>query len=265
MGSSFTRRNNLTRRRFLAGLLLGAPLVATADATFIEPEWVAIRRFNFSRATPKRRLVHFTDVHHKGDRKYLSSVVGKINALSPDLVCFTGDLIEEKDHLAEALEILGQIKSPLYGVPGNHDYWADVSFAPISACLARTGGAWLIDEVAQTSDGKIRVIGSSCTSSAKALPEPASGVQNILLVHYPAWVKKVRPALKYDLVLAGHSHGGQVRIPFFGPIVTAFGVDEYDLGLFDTPVGPLYVNPGIGWFYAPIRFRCRPELTVFDI
>jgi uncharacterized protein len=56
-----------------------------------------------------------------------------------------------------------------------------------------------------------------------------------------------------------------VRLPFYGPIAVPFGVDEFDLGLFQTAAGPLYVNPGIGWFPVPIRFRCRPEITVIEI
>lgn len=70
---------------------------------------------------------------------------------------------------------------------------------------------------------------------------------------------------KVDLVLAGHSHGGQVRLPFYGPVFLPFGVEQYDLGLFHTPSGPLYVNPGIGWFPVPIRFNCRPEITLFEV
>jgi predicted MPP superfamily phosphohydrolase len=96
------------------------------------------------------------------------------------------------------------------------------------------------------------------------LPPLQSGVQNILLQHYPAWVKKLGDR-KFDLILAGHSHGGQVRIPFYGPIFLPFAVDEFDLGLFETDWGPLYVNPGIGWFPVPYRFRCRPEVTVIEI
>ena len=63
-------------------------------------------------------------------------------------------------------------------------------------------------------------------------------------------------------MLAGHSHGGQVRIPFYGPIIVPYAVDEYDLGLFQTKSGPLYVTSGIGWYPVPIRFNCRPEITV---
>jgi hypothetical protein len=70
---------------------------------------------------------------------------------------------------------------------------------------------------------------------------------------------------KFDLMLAGHSHGGQVRIPFYGPIMVPYAVDEYDLGLFQTGAGPLYVTSGIGWFPVPIRFNCRPEITVIEI
>jgi uncharacterized protein len=56
-----------------------------------------------------------------------------------------------------------------------------------------------------------------------------------------------------------------VRLPFYGALIDGFGVGRYDLGLFQTPAGPLYVNPGIGWFPWPIRFNCRPEITVFEI
>ena len=77
-------------------------------------------------------------------------------------------------------------------------------------------------------------------------------------------MKKLRRQ-KFDLMLAGHSHGGQVRIPLYGPIFVPFGVDEYVKGSFSTESGPLYVHPGIGWFPWPIRFNCRSEITVFEI
>ena len=64
---------------------------------------------------------------------------------------------------------------------------------------------------------------------------------------------------KFDLMLAGHSHGGQVRIPFYGPITVPFLVDEYDLGLYYTKAGPLYVNAGIGWFLVGSNQCCVAE------
>jgi len=188
----------------------------------------------------------------------------KVNALSPDFVCFTGDLIEEAKHLPEALEFLAGIKSPVYGVPGNHDYWSKAPFEGIAKSFTETGGGWLEDRTAVTADHKFAILGASCLSSGQPPLEATAGTKRIFLMHYPAWVKKL-DGQSFDLLLAGHSHGGQVRIPFYGPVFVPFGVDQYDIGLFQTDRGPLYVNPGIGWFPFAIRFNCRPELTVFEM
>ena len=254
----------VSRRRFILSALLLSPCAVLAEAAWIEPDWVKIRRLSFASGKPGHRFVHFTDLHHKGDRDYLQSVVARINSLSPEFVCFTGDLMEDGQYLPETLEILSGIKSPMYGVPGNHDYWSSVPFDGIIKCFAGTGGAWLEDEQRVIADGTINIIGMARTGQSHPLPTPTPGVRNILLMHYPAWVKTLT-GRKFDLMLAGHSHGGQVRIPFYGPIITPFGVDEYDLGLFQTDSGPLYVGSGIGWFSVPIRFNCRPEITVIEV
>ncbi len=259
------RRTGFSRRRFLAAALLLSPALAIGDSRFLEPKWLRVRHVHLGHGKPSHRIVHFTDLHHKGDRPYLQRVVNKINALSPDLVCFTGDIIEEIAFLPEALTMLSGIKSPVYGVPGNHDYWSSAPFDIVTKCFEATGGAWLMDQQRVTPTSDFCISGAACRGSRHApplLPEPR--VTNILLQHYPAWVKNLG-SRKFDLILAGHSHGGQVRLPLFGPIYVPFGVDEYDLGLFHTASGPLYVNAGIGWFPWPIRFRCRPELTVFEV
>ncbi len=256
--------SRFNRRRFLKAALLASPFLVAADARCFEPQWLKTRRIQLGDGKPATRFVHFTDVHHKGDRAYLLSVVRQINALSPDFVCFTGDLIEKTEFLPEALEIFSGIKSPVYGVPGNHDYWSRAPFADIAKCLAGTGGAWLVDEQRVTSNGKFSIIGLACVSSKERQIKPDTGARSVVLMHYPNWVKKL-DGQKFDLMLAGHSHGGQVRIPFYGPIFVPFGVDEYVMGSFSTASGRLYVNPGIGWFPWPIRFNCRPEITVFEV
>ena len=239
-------------------------MLAVADALFAEPKWLKTRFVQLGTGTPTHRVVHFTDVHHKGDRNYLARVVRRINALSPDLVCFTGDLIEEAAHLPEALELLAAIKSPLYGVPGNHEYWSNAPFEPMVKCFAGTGGAWLMDEQRVTADGRLAISGATCRSEKQPSLPPIPAARNILLMHYPAWAKRLG-GRKYDLLLAGHSHGGQVWIPLYGAAVVSYGVEEFTRGLFHTAAGPLYVNPGIGWFWLPIRFNCRPEITVFEL
>ncbi len=234
-----------SRRRFLIAALLAAPLMMGADARWLEPTWVRTRRFRIGRGKPTHRFVHFTDVHHKGDRAYLESVVRRIDSLSPDFVCFTGDLIEETDHLTEALEVFAGIKSPVYGVPGNHDYWSKAPFDRIERCFAATGGAWLLDDQRVILGGKFTILGASCLRSRRPPPQASPSTRNIFLMHYPAWVNQLA-GQRYDLLLAGHSHGGQVRIPFYGAVIVPFGVGPYVLGSFETAVGRLYVNPGIG-------------------
>ena len=258
----------LSRRRFLTRLgatVACTAVAAAADARLVEPTWLKTRRLRIGTGKAAHRFVHFTDLHHKGDRKYLQTVINVINSLAPDFVCFTGDIVEEGKFLPEALEMLAQIKSPMFGVPGNHDYWSHISFEPVLKCFASTGGAWLMDAARTAADGKINIIGASCNHANQPLPPLNPSAKNILLIHYPAWVKKLGDQ-KFDLTLAGHSHGGQVRIPFYGSILVPFNVDEYDLGLFKTNAGPLYVNAGIGYLSeCNFRFNCRPEITVIEI
>src|ERR1700744_1529296 len=134
-----------SRRKFIVTALLATPIVLAGDAKFVEPTWLKIQRVRIGDGKTGVRFAQFSDIHHKGDRAYLQTVVETINSLKPDFTCFTGDLIERGKFLPEALEILSGIKSPLFGVPGNHDYWSRASFAPIEKCFAATGGAWLID------------------------------------------------------------------------------------------------------------------------
>lgn len=253
----------INRRYFLLLSVAAAPVLVWMDADSLEPQWVKIRTIKLAGKNPTHRIVHFTDVHHKGDRAYLESVVAKINGLSPDAVCFTGDLVEKAQFLTETLEILQKIKSPLYGVPGNHDYWSHASFAEIGKAFAATGGAWLMDSQVTTADGKVHMTGVTCLRGKPAALAPKANGKNILLIHYPLQAENV--AQPFDLILAGHSHGGQVRIPFYGPLMLPYWVGKYDMGMFRVPAGPLYVNPGIGWMVTPLRFNCRPEITVFEI
>lgn len=241
---------------------MATPVAVAAEAFLCEPTWIKTPTVRIGEGKPTHRIAHFTDLHHKGDRAYLAKIIKIINGLSPDLVCFTGDIIEESAHLTEALEFFAQIKSPLYGIPGNHDYWANADFDEIAAAFAKTGGKWLMDSQTATSDGRINLVGVT----GGAVPDFAihRSRKNILLSHYPTWVQKV-PDRKFDLVLSGHSHGGQVRLPFYGPLLVPFGVGDFSMGLYQTNSGPMYVNPGLGYFFANVRFCCRPEITVFEV
>lgn len=232
----------------------------------LEPYWLKIKRLNMGGSKASHRLVHITDIHYKGNRPYLEKVVERVNSLSPDFVCFSGDLVEEASYLNEALDILGSIKFPVYGVPGNHDYESGASFKTIAQYCKSTGGAWLVNQDTVTKDGHIQIIGA--TGDQFQLPPLKQKLKHLLIVHYPLFVNQIKASFNKDsfnLVLAGHSHGGQVRIPFWGALVLPSRVGPYDLGLFQTMMGPLYVNPGIGTLLLPVRSWCRPEISLIEL
>jgi predicted MPP superfamily phosphohydrolase len=258
----YDRVMKFSRRKFIVTGMLATPFALSADARLVEPRWVKLTQLRLS-DNPTHRFVHFSDLHHKGDRAHTRSVVEMINSLSPDFVCFTGDILGEAKFLAESLELLSGIQAPLYGVPGNHDYASNASFTNIAKCFASTGGAWLVNEQTTIANGKINLIGVAHMTPKHPSPSPKPGTYNLLMFHYPAWVKRLG-GRKFDLMLAGHSHGCQVRIPFYGPVMRPFAVDEYDLGLFETKSGPLYVTSGIGWYPIPVRFNCRPEIVLIE-
>ena len=255
-------RFKISRRRFLCAAFCSAPVLALAEGFWVEPTWIKIHKLRLAKANRAHRFLHFTDLHYKGDWAFLQAVVNHINRLSPEFVCFTGDIVEETDYLSEALEILCGIKTPMFGIPGNHDYWSGADFEVIARSFEATGGAWLLDQQRMICDGAINLMGATCEKPPQFELSPSA--KNILLIHYPEWADKLGAA-KFDLILAGHSHGGQVRLPFFGALVVPFGVGRYDLGLFQSPAGPLYVNAGIGCFYLNVRFNCRPEITVVEV
>jgi len=136
--------HHLTRRKFLGLTALALPAAFGVDVALIEPTNLRIVQRRLS-ANARTRFVHFTDFHHKGDNGYAAKVVRTINQLKPQFACFTGDLVEHKSFAPEALDFIRQIGCPVYGIPGNHDYWSRASFADYDRAFSATGGAWLVD------------------------------------------------------------------------------------------------------------------------
>ena len=251
----------ISRRKFLALGALALPAFGTIDARLVEPTRVRVTNLK-ANASGKRRFVHFSDLHYAGDRHYAAKVVETINRLEADFACFTGDLMEDKAFLPETLSFIQEIKVPVYGVPGNHDYWSGASFPECGRAFAATGGAWLVDRSVVLAQYDLELVGMALRGIHAF--KPAQAARRILLNHYPAMADRL--GMKFDLILSGHSHGGQIRLPFYGPLLIPYGVGPYDLGFFETANGPLYVNAGIGTLVSvPWRFNCRPEITVVTI
>jgi hypothetical protein len=252
---------HLSRREFLKLSALALPAAAVIDTRLIEPTNLRVSHIN---ATPSgtTRFVHFSDFHHKGNVAYGERVVRTINSLQPEFVCFTGDLVEDIKYLDEALHFLSQIQSPVYGSPGNHDYWCGAPFTEFQRVLSGTGGRWLVDDNLVLPEHNLELVGMGRDGVPKLKAPQAQ--RRLLLTHFPKSVDDLG-AHRFDWIMAGHSHGGQVRIPGYGAVVLPWGVGRYDLGYFKTPPGPLYVSAGIGTYRVPWRFNCRPEITVVTI
>jgi predicted MPP superfamily phosphohydrolase len=252
----------ISRRKFLGLSALALPAAAGINA-----RWGATTRLRVNglklNDRPKTRFVHFSDLHYTGDARYAGEVVETINQLRPDFVCFTGDLVERRIYASEALGFIREIRAPVYGIPGNHDYWSRSPFSEYERAFAATGGLWLANRSVVLPQHDLELLGMDVTGMPKLKSREVT--RHFLLIHYPVMADRLG-SHRFDLILAGHSHGGQVRIPFLGPVITPLGVGCYDWGHYETPAGPLYVSSGIGTLSSlPVRLNCPPEITVVTI
>ncbi len=251
----------LSRRQFLKMTAMALPAAVIIDTRLIEPTNLRVTHLQ-PNPNGTTRFIHFTDFHHKGDTAYADKVVRTINELKPEFVCFTGDLVEDTRYLDEALHFIAKIQAPVYGSPGNHDYWCRAPFSAYERVFSATGGRWLVDASLVLPERDLELVGLG--REGVPMLKPRQATRRFLLTHYPKSVEDLG-AQSFDWIMAGHSHGGQVRIPGYGAIALPWGVGRYDLGYFKTAAGPLYVNAGIGTYRIPWRFNCRPEITVVTI
>jgi hypothetical protein len=216
------------------------------------------------------RIAHLSDLHFSGriGKAYFQEVVRLANELQPDLVAITGDLIDKNDCIDWIPETLGRLQAcyGVYFVLGNHDLWIDHRRLrrTLTDCgLIDVGGRWL----------PIRVRDESIILAGNELPwfSPAADLATVprqstdgrplrvALCHSPDQFQWCR-AGDVDLMLAGHNHGGQIRIPLVGPIFapSRWGV-KYASGTFHSPPTVMHVSRGISG-KTPLRMNCPPEL-----
>ena len=291
----------ISRRGFLKALLGGCLALAAgpAYATQVEPRWIELVRVKVRLPRLPKALHGFTVVHlsdlHLGPCVGAEDVrrsVAIANALGADLIALTGDFVYRSARYAEACarELAAlRARYGIYAVLGNHDVWTDPD--AVAESLRRAGvrvlrnerqalrvgstRLWLIgvEDVGVTGFTAFGLISSISRSDFKALWKGAHdaflraleglplGETRLLLVHNPDFAEMVEG--RVDLVLAGHTHGGQVRLPLVGaPIVPSCYGQKYAAGLVRAGGTQVYVNRGIGAIGLPMRFLCRPEVTL---
>lgn len=220
----------------------------------------------------KLRIVHLTDLHFTVSSRYMEYVLKRVNDLKPDHVYITGDLVDKKDYLAGCLDWIGKINcGNIYFSPGNWEHWAGTLTMGLAGRLADIGVQTLNNagQIIERSHGAFFLSGLDdvyygSPNVAKAFNENRHHLPAILLSHSPLGVNTARPK-RPDLILSGHTHGGQIRIPGIGAIKTPPGSGQYEQGLYLTDQTQLYVNRGIGTSLIPIRIFCPPEIALIEI
>lgn len=250
---------------------------------FIEPELLTVRHLTVKDNQLKGlKVVLISDLHAKiYQRQKLKRIVDKVNKQNPDIILNTGDFVSaEYKQSSMPIEEIAQILSGLkakygsYAVLGNHDWWEGGE--RIERELEKNGTDVLGNEntYIKVNGKKVYIVGVEDMTTrninlGKALKNVFSPA--ILITHspdlYPILLepKNSRKFKNVNLVLAGHTHGGQVVIPFIGPVIVPSAFDKkYAYGMFEENGKKMFVTRGIGTSILHVRFNCLPEIVVIN-
>lgn len=280
----------MNRRSFIKNFVGSfLTVIGVSGGTFfyareIEPALLNTHEENFySKRIPDAfhnfKIVQFTDTHvgFQYTLKKLRKLVDLINTIKPDLIVFTGDLVDKPDQYdwpEDIVKILNSLKAThgKYWIYGNHDHGGGGTNI-VKETMTESGFNLLNNSHSEIKIGnsKITLAGVDDMSLGRpnidsALEGTLHGHFKILLSHAPDFADITR---KYpvDLQLSGHSHGGQVRLPFIGHLYTPSYAVKYTKGLYtfkDERLN-LYVSSGIGTTRLPFRFLCIPEVYVMTL
>lgn len=250
----------------------------------IEPFNLRVQKIDLSKNQNRPlKLVQFSDTHIKPDftAQNFEKVVDLINQQNPDIVVFTGDLYDHAQKYSDnqnMINLLKNIKAKYLklAVYGNHDYFnvrsKDQDKSLNYSEIMKQGGFKVLkqkSEIFEIKGKKIFVAGleydHSKTPKKFANPSDKNADYNILLCHQP-FLYEAYKECNYNLILCGHTHGGQINIPFFSKIFARKDGSNFFAGLYDLGENKkLYTNIGIGTTRISARFRAIPEISVFSL
>ena len=249
-----------------------------ARVALAEPFMIAVERQEiFLRRLPPSldgfRIVHLSDLHYGPlvEPRHLERAIAIANDLKPDLICLTGDYIsQERAYAAPCAEIVGRLRARygVYAILGNHDHWTDAKL--ITDLFRAEGVSMLINE-----GTRIDARGESFWLAGvddtmvglEDLPLALAGSRDqefrLLLAHNPIILRRAARA-EVDLVLSGHTHGGQVTLR---PEKNRSGKPRRRMlrGLGRRANTQIYVTRGLGTVVLPIRYGCPPEVSLLEL
>jgi predicted MPP superfamily phosphohydrolase len=278
-----------TRRKFLGLAVAAGATALAADTVLVEPNHPVLVRREIALNRWPEALDGFTiallsDFHYDPlfSSHPLHAAIPVVNDLHPDIILLTGDFVSvplvpgnDKAGAASAepcSALLHQMHAPygLWACLGNHDYYTDPG--RVTSALRSQGIHVLINQSSPIESKGARfwvsgvndILGDEADLDATLHDVPANEA-TILLVHEPDFADDVVKKRAIDLQLSGHTHGGQVRLPFLPPLYLPDLGKKYVAGLYR--IGPLtlYTNRGLGTFALPVRWNCPPEITLITL
>src|SRR5215210_3211000 len=276
---------------------LGSVLVGVGGFFYgreVEPYWIAVECVSLTlpRLAPAfdgYRVVQISDIHLDGwmTPERLERIVDLVNEQEPDLVAITGDFVAvSADYISGLSGPLGRLRASdgAVAILGNHDHMNDacavrqalssagvVDVSNAVHTVHRDGAALHLCGVDSVMEGYDRL------DEVLAILDNAEPGCAVLLAHEPDFADQSAATGRFDLQLSGHSHGGQVRIPFLKtlyvvPLLSRLGfsfvpplIYKYPSGLYEVGEMYQYTNRGLGVIYARFRLNCRPEITVLTL
>lgn len=274
------------RRAFLKwmgvlGVTAGVGAASVAYGYNVEPNEIQVERVEMMLprlpgAFDGMTIAQLSDLHLGPyvTEEHLLKAVQMTNELKPDAIVLTGDLVNSSwRYIEPCAEIISRFQAPLgvYAVLGNHDYWVGFLNLMVQS-LQKTGITLLRNQAVPITRGRstLYFVGIDdmwlrLANVQRALDSVPQNACKIALMHEPDFAD-ISAQAEIDLQLSGHSHGGQVRVPFFGPLILPKFGEKYPMGFYR--VGNftrLYTTRGVGLLPPAVRFNCPPEITLLTL
>lgn len=283
------KRAWLSRRRLLfgAGFIGLAGAVGAAYTRLLEPGWLEVSHRSVqlgpTAATPIR-VLHLSDLHASGyvPLEFIAQAIQLGLTDKPDLICLTGDFITKHfTRFADYADVLKPLAAaaPVFACLGNHDggkwaarpnYRGHADHVEVRKCLAASGAKVLLNQSqAITLRGRqLRLVGvgdlwADELRAPEAFAAGSPDIATLLLMHNPDGKDAVAD-FPWQLALCGHTHGGQLRLPFFGTPFAPVRDHRYVAGLNRWRDRWIYTTRGVGNLHG-VRFNCRPEVSLLTL
>ncbi len=269
----------ISRRQFVAGVgAAGAAVAADAfgfEAYRVLPTRHEVRIAGLPSGLDGLRIAQVSDVHFPGSRIAARAALDLLNQERPDIVLLTGDMTESLKALDEVRAFAGEAHGSLatVAVLGNWEYRAG-AMGRVAVDTYRSAGVDLLvnqSKVVDVGGVPLTLVGlddpvMGTPDLSKARQSVVRGSTEIWLLHAPGFVDKLLVGMQAApaFLVAGHTHGGQIRIPFLPP-VKPVGAGRFLEGWYYDAAAPLFVSRGVGTTGIPARFRCPAELPVFTL